>query len=160
MNVGRRKWRKVCAGLLAALFLFACSRSHSHPATSAAQAAAPTVPGAATLYVLNSGEPTFTITSNTIYDGQQKLVSVSEGHYAIVYLGAGRHILSCAGMPAAAPAVFDAVPGQTYYLQTYLGSRSTNQICGLLPPDMGPKALAEITGSGPAGRKSSMSNGK
>ncbi|HLF59252.1 MAG TPA: hypothetical protein VI732_06440 [Alphaproteobacteria bacterium] len=140
------KWHKPCVGLLAALLLVACAKSNSG-ALSAANAApaVPVAPGTATLYVLNSAEPTFVISSNTIYDGQQQLVTVSEGRYAIVAIYPGRHVLSCAGMPAVAPAVLDAVPGQTYYLQTYLGS-ATKQICGLLPADVGRKALAQMKG--------------
>lgn len=135
--------------LLAPLLLAACSSgtngsSNPYPATSAAQAAVPAIPGTAKLFVLNTGEPTFTITSNTVYDGQQKLVSVSQKRYAIVVLYAGRHTLSCAGMTATTPIYVELLPGQTYYLQTYVGWGSTNQICALLPPAMGEKSLAQI----------------
>jgi hypothetical protein len=135
---------KPFVGLLASALLLACSRNHSGaPATEATQYA-PAIPGTARLYVLNTGQPAFTISQNTVYDGQQKLVSVSEQRYAIVLIYGGRHTLSCAGMPAAAPVYFEAVPGQTYYLQTYVGWGSTNRICALLPPMMGQKALAEL----------------
>jgi len=130
---------------VAAAFLAACAGSRSEaPAAAVAHSEVPVVPGTATLYVLNTGEPTFVISSNIVYDGQKQLVTVSEGRYAVALLYGGRHVLSCAGMPAVAPVVLDAVPGQTYYLNTYLGARNTNQICTLLPPDLGQKALARI----------------
>jgi len=154
LNILSPNWPKprlsaFAALLLPLLLLAACSSgtsgsSNPYPATRAAQAAVPAIPGTAKLFVLNTGEPTFTITSNTVYDGQQKLVSVSQKRYAIVVLYAGRHTLSCAGMPATTPIYVELMPGQTYYLQTYVGWGSTNQICALLPPAMGEKSLAQI----------------
>jgi hypothetical protein len=142
MILSSNKFRTACAGLLAAALVAACSGSRGSTASAANAQAAP-VPGTATLYVLNTGKPTFVISKSVVYDGRQQLVAVSESRYAVVALTPGRHVLSCVGMPAAVPAVLDAVPGQSYYLQTYMGS-GAQQICGLLPPDMGAKALAKI----------------
>lgn len=126
------------AALAVALMLAACAGGEEKPTVAGPP------PGTATLYVLNSGKPIFQIGANTVFDYRQKLVTVSEARYAIVYLPQGRHVLSCAGMPATAPAVLDVTPGQTYYLNTYRGSGNTEQICTLLPPGMGAQALARI----------------
>ena len=143
MNMRTQNWRRTFPSLMIALLTAACAKSHS--STRPADVAnVPDVPGTARLYVMNTGDQWLKASKNTVVDDQRALVSVSEGRYAILFLPAGRHALSCAGM-AVAPTVFDAVAGETYYLQTYLGSRKTKQICGLLPPELGEKALAEFT---------------
>ena len=103
----------------------------------------PRVPGTATVYVFNTGTPAFKIGHNTVFDFQQELVKVSESRYAIVLIYGGRHAFSCAGMQNVAPVVFDAVPGQTYYFQTYRGSQA-QQICSFLPPATGQQLLARM----------------
>ena len=135
---------RIVSCLLAALLRAGCAKGHpgTQPASEAPNV--PDVPGMAKLYVMNTGDAWLTASKNTVVDFQQAVVSVSEGRYAIIFLPAGRHALSCAGM-SLAPTVFDAVAGETYYMQTYVGSRRTKQICGLLPPNLGERALAEFT---------------
>ena len=133
---------KTGAAVLAALLLAACS-SESETAKKV-DSEIPNVPGTATVYVFNTGQPTFKIGQNTVYDYQRALVSVSESRYAIVLIYGGRHIFSCAGMAGIAPVVFDAYPGQTYYFQTYQGSGGTQQICSFLPPDAGQRLLVKM----------------
>ena len=133
---------KTGAAIFAALLLAACS-SESEKAKTAADEV-PNVPGTATVYVFNTGKPTFTIGQNTVYDYQRAIVTVSESRYAIVLIYGGRHVFTCAGMPGVAPVVFDAYPGQTYYFQTYQGSGGTQQICSFLPPDSGQRLLAKM----------------
>ncbi len=133
------------AALAAALLLAACWNGDDEPPEPAAQAqpaGIPSVPGTATMYVFNTRTPVFAIGQNTVYDYQQPLVSVSDARYAIVLVYGGRHVLSCAGMNAVPPIVFDAVPGAIYYFQTFSGGDGMQQICGFLPPDRGQKLLA------------------
>jgi len=142
MNTTTRVRSKTGAAIAAALLLAACS-SDSEKAKPGADDV-PNVPGTATVYVFNTGQPTFKIGKNSVYDFQREIVRVSESRYAIVLIYGGRHAFSCAGMPGVAPVVFDAYPGQTYYFQTYQGSGGTQQICSFLPPDSGQKLLAKM----------------
>ena len=135
---------RLTPSLLAALLMAGCASAHPGKRPTSEAPNIPDVAGMAKLYVMNTGDAWFTASKNTIVDYQQAVVSVTEGRYAVIFLPAGRHALGCAGM-AVAPTVFDAVAGETYYMQTYLGSRRTKQICGLLPPDLGERALAEFT---------------
>ena len=131
------------AALAASLFLAACS--NGDPERAAARPGnVPDVPGTATMYVFNTREPAFAIGQNTLFDYQQPLVSVSDSRYAIVLVYGGRHILSCGGMTGVPPVVFDAVPGVTYYFQTYRGGGGTQQICSFLPPETGARLLAKM----------------
>lgn len=131
-----------CAALAAVVLLAACSNGESERPAEAKPDNVPNVPGTATMYVFNTRTPTFAIGQNTLLDNQQPLVSVSDSRYAIVLIYGGRHIMSCAGMTAVPPIVFDAVPGATYYFQTFSGDRGLQQICGFLPPDRGASLLA------------------
>lgn len=131
-----------CAALAAVMLLTACSNGDEEQPATARSDNVPNVPGTATMYVFNTRTPTFAIGKNTLFDYQQPLVTVSDSRYAIVLVYGGRHVLSCAGMTAVPPIVFDAVPGATYYFQTFSGGDGTQQICGFLPPDRGQKLLA------------------
>jgi hypothetical protein len=138
-------WCLTVLCLAAALAMAACAGAK--PGRARPPNEAPNVPdvaGTAKVYILNTTESWFGNDKSTIFDYQQPVVSVSDGRYSVIYLAPGRHAIGCAGM-VVPPTVFDAVAGQTYYLQTYTDKRRTKQICGFLPPDLGEKVLAEFT---------------
>lgn len=116
--------------LIAALLAAGCAKTADGAPPVPTFATNP-APGMAALYVFNKSQPVVFPPKKDIYDGNQKIVSVSWNRYTVVQIAPGRHYLSCADLPTGGEPVLDAVAGQTYYLVASMGADVEIQTCAL-----------------------------